>query len=100
MLASAVAWPDSSARPAQAAKAPAQGRRLLHVQRHIIRYCWLTQMGGLEGKALQDAFGFAPGSGGKAARTGRKKENVSGAAGPRTPTWRVRQQYHIKATNA
>src|SRR5215813_4347289 len=39
-------------------------------------------MGGLEGEALQDAFGFAPGSGGKAARTRRKKETSRGPAAP------------------
>src|SRR5262249_12590132 len=49
--------------------------------------CWLTQMGGLEGEALQDAFGFAPGSGGKAARTRCKKETSRGpvAPAPRKP---------------
>src|SRR5262245_8323754 len=39
-------------------------------------------MGGLEGEALQDAFGFAPGSGGFAARTRRKKETSRGPAAP------------------
>src|SRR5262245_11031239 len=42
-------------------------------------------MGGLEGKALQDAFGFAPGSGGFAARTRRKKEGSRGPAAPAPP---------------
>src|SRR5262249_43199219 len=55
-------------------------------------YCWLTQKGGLEGFALQEAFGFAPGSGGKAART-----RCSGAAGPRTPSWRAFQRNDILA---
>src|SRR5262249_18045118 len=48
-------------------------------------YCWLTQMGGLEGFALQEAFGFAPGSGGFAARTRRKKETSRGPAAPAPP---------------
>src|SRR5262249_35194253 len=39
-------------------------------------------MGGLEGEALQEAFGFAPGSGGKAARTRCKTETSRGPAAP------------------
>ena len=42
-------------------------------------------MGGLEGKALQDAFGFAPGSGGFAARTRRKTQTSRGPAAPAPP---------------
>src|SRR5262249_59266956 len=67
-------------------------------------YCWLTQMGGLEGFALQEAFGFAPGAGGKAARTRCKKETSRGPAAPApppgqfsrsimsTPPWRSRDR--------
>src|SRR5262245_17000875 len=42
-------------------------------------------MGGLEGFPLQEAFGFAPGSGGFAARTRCKKETSRGPAAPAPP---------------
>src|SRR5215813_12864594 len=42
-------------------------------------------MGGLEGFALQEACGFAPGSGSKAARTRCKKETSRGPAAPAPP---------------
>src|SRR5215813_10173418 len=54
-------------------------------RRALLRYCWLTQMGGLEGKALQEELVFAPGSGGKAARTRCKKETSWVACGSRNP---------------
>src|SRR5262245_28697551 len=42
-------------------------------------------MGGLEGKALQEAFGFAPGSGGFAARTRCKTQTSRGPMAPVPP---------------
>src|SRR5262249_50831014 len=46
------------------------------------RYCWLTQIGGLEGFALQEEIVFTGRLGGKAAQTTRKKETSRGPAAP------------------